>query len=100
MSALDAVLFVAADNDVTKRAARELAALRAELKQTQSDRQREHELRCQLAGEVEALRADAERYRFLRDRAGNAIMQQLMADCVPSGWNTKVDAALAAEAKK
>ena len=40
-----------------------------------------------------ALRSDAERYRFLRDRAGNAIMQQLMADCVPSGWNTKVDAA-------
>ena len=47
-----------------------------------------------------ALRADAERYRFLRDRAGNAIMQQLMADCVPSGWNTKVDAARAAEVKK
>jgi hypothetical protein len=35
----------------------ELAALRAELHQTRSDRQREHDLRCRLAGEAEALRA-------------------------------------------
>jgi BMFP domain-containing protein YqiC len=35
----------------------ELAALRADLHQTRSDRQREHDLRCRLAGEAEALRA-------------------------------------------
>lgn len=35
----------------------ELAALREELHQTRSDRQREHDLRCRLAGEAEALRA-------------------------------------------
>jgi hypothetical protein len=43
--------------EIIKSQAAELAALRAELHQTRSDRQREHDLRCRLAGEAEALRA-------------------------------------------
>jgi hypothetical protein len=55
--------------DAEKRAANalraEVEALRALLAQTHSDRQREHDLRCRLAGEVEAL---SPRVMALEDR--------------------------------
>ena len=44
--------------------------------------------------EVEALRKDAERYRWLRDSAGNDIMEKLMAECSPPRWDELVDAAI------
>lgn len=53
--------------------------------------------RDQLRAEVEALRPDAERYRWLRDIAGNAILSDLMRDCTMDGWDAAVDAAMAAK---
>lgn len=35
--------------------------------------------------------ADAARYRWLRDSAGNGIMRKLMKECTPSGWDVLVD---------
>ena len=35
---------------------------------------------------------DAERYRYLRDRAGNEIMKKLMKECLPERWDVLVDA--------
>lgn len=35
---------------------------------------------------------DAERYRYLRDIAGNKVMKQLMAECRPDEWDKLVDA--------
>lgn len=51
------------------------------------------QLEARLA-EVEALRKDAERYRWLRDSAGNDIMEKLMAECSPPRWDELVDAAI------
>jgi hypothetical protein len=34
---------------------------------------------------------DAVRYRYLRDRAGNAIMRKLMDESRPSEWDKIVD---------
>ena len=47
-----------------------------------------------LAAERDALRKDAERYRWLRDSAGNDIMEKLMAECSPPRWDELVDAAI------
>ena len=47
-----------------------------------------------LAAERDALRRDAERYRWLRDSAGNDIMEKLMAECSPPRWDELVDAAI------
>jgi hypothetical protein len=47
-----------------------------------------------LASERDALRKDAERYRWLRDSAGNDIMEKLMAECSPPRWDELVDAAI------
>lgn len=49
-------LLRAANSDV-KRIAEERDAMERELHQCQKDRQREHEIRCRLAGELETLRA-------------------------------------------
>ena len=43
--------------------------------------------------EVERLHADAERYRWLRDYAGNEIMRDLMRECRPGEWDKLVDEA-------
>jgi hypothetical protein len=43
--------------------------------------------------EVERLHADAERYRWLRDYAGNSIMRRLMKECRPDVWDKLVDEA-------
>lgn len=40
---------------------------------------------------ITGLEADAERYRWLRDRAGNAVMKKLEAESVPSKWDDIVD---------
>lgn len=37
---------------------------------------------------------DAARYRWLRDSAGNDIMEKLMAECSPPRWDELVDAAI------
>lgn len=37
------------------------------------------------------LKADAERYRYLRDRAGNAILDELAAESRPAQWDAIVD---------
>lgn len=50
--------------------------------------------RNDLAAERDALRKDAERYRWLRDSAGNDIMEKLMAECSPPRWDELVDAAI------
>lgn len=34
---------------------------------------------------------DAERYRYLRDRAGNEIMRRLMDECRPDEWDKLID---------
>jgi hypothetical protein len=47
-----------------------------------------------LAAERDALSKDAERYRWLRDSAGNDIMEKLMAECSPPRWDELVDAAI------
>jgi hypothetical protein len=47
-----------------------------------------------LTAENAALRKDAERYRWLRDSAGNDIMEKLMAECSPPRWDELVDAAI------
>ena len=47
-----------------------------------------------LAAERDALRKDAERYRWLRDSAGNDIMEKLMTECSPPRWDELVDAAI------
>lgn len=47
----------------------------------------------------EKLAADAERYRWLRDRAGNAIMEELMKEFRPDHWDQKVDRAMACSAE-
>lgn len=47
-----------------------------------------------LRAERDALRKDAERYRWLRDSAGNDIMEKLMAECSPPRWDELVDAAI------
>lgn len=39
----------------------------------------------------ENLRRDAERYRYLRDRAGNGIMDELEAECRPARWDEIID---------
>ena len=54
---------------------RELAAVRAELHQTRSDRQREHDLRCRLAGEAEALRARVDALEIDLARAEDAAQK-------------------------
>ena len=46
------------------------------------------------ADERDALRKDAERYRWLRDSAGNDIMEKLMTECSPPRWDELVDAAI------
>jgi hypothetical protein len=38
-----------------------------------------------------AFERDAERYRFLRDQAGNSIMRRLMKECRPDEWDVLVD---------
>ena len=43
---------------------------------------------------VDALAKDAARYRWLRDSAGNDIMEKLMAECSPPRWDELVDAAI------
>lgn len=40
----------------------------------------------------EAFERDAERYRYLRDIAGNRVMKRLMAECRPDEWDKLVDA--------
>lgn len=51
---------------------------------------------CQRAhDEITELRADAERYRYLRDRAGNAILHTLMYEARARLWDTIVDTARA-----
>lgn len=43
-------------------------------------------------GAVQAeLEQDAARYRWLRDRAGNSIMNKLMDESRPEKWNELVD---------
>jgi hypothetical protein len=49
---------------------------------------------ARLTAENAALRKDAERYRWLRDSAGNDIMEKLMAECSPPRWDELVDAAI------
>ena len=44
-----------------------------------------------------SLLREAERYRWLRDRAGNAIMLDLMAECRPDEWDKLVDEAMRAD---
>ena len=51
-----------------------------------------------LAAERDALRKDAERYRWLRDSAGNDIMEKLMAECSPPSGTTRGMAAYIADA--
>ena len=51
----------------------------------------------EVRAERDALRADAERYRHLRDIAGNDIMRKLMEEVRPSHWDSIVDAAIARE---
>lgn len=47
--------------------------------------------KCREADERTAIERDAERYRFLRDRAGNEIMHHLMAECRSDEWDRLVD---------
>lgn len=42
---------------------------------------------------VAQLKVDAERYRYLRDSAGNTIMRKLMKECRPDEWDKLVDEA-------
>jgi hypothetical protein len=62
---------------LAREAHAELAALRAELHQTRSDRQREHDMRCRLAGEAEALRARVAEAEGLLSRAQPLATQKL-----------------------
>jgi len=41
--------------------------------------------------EAKAIVRDAERYRYLRDNAGNEIMRKLMEECRPEEWDKLVD---------
>jgi hypothetical protein len=54
---------------------------------------------CRKSDERMAIERDAERYRWLRDRAGNVIMLQLMAECRPDEWDRLVDRAMQSEGK-
>lgn len=58
-----------------------------------------HEDNRALLAENNKLRADALRYRWLRDRAGNAIMRELMGLCRSSEWDASIDAALREEGR-
>lgn len=58
-------------------------------------------LMCEAADEIERLRAelaaakrDAERYRWLRDKAGNSIMRRLMGSAIPPKWDDMIDEAM------
>jgi hypothetical protein len=44
-----------------------------------------------ICAECEELRRDAERYRYLRDRAGNGILDELAAESRPRQWDAIVD---------
>lgn len=44
-----------------------------------------------ICAECEDLRRDAERYRYLRDRAGNGILDELAAESRPRQWDAIVD---------
>lgn len=44
-----------------------------------------------ICGECESFRQDAERYRWLRDQAGNDVMKELMGESRPSAWDAIVD---------
>ena len=44
--------------------------------------------------QVRRMAKDAERYRWLRDIAGNRILNELARDCTMDGWDAKIDAAL------
>lgn len=44
--------------------------------------------------ELVTLKQDAERYRWLRDKAGNAIMEDLMRVCHCDQWDQRVDSAM------
>lgn len=57
---------------------------------------RRHIARCIIAYVREHDGRDAERYRHLRDIAGNDIMRKLMEEVRPSHWDSIVDAAIAA----
>lgn len=50
-----------------------------------------------LLAERDAAQKDAERYRWLRDIAGNRILNELARDCTMDGWDAKIDAALQGE---
>ncbi|MDH2244857.1 hypothetical protein N5J76_03135 [Pseudomonas sp. GD03855] len=50
-----------------------------------------------LLAERDSLKKDAERYRWLRDIAGNRILNELARDCTMDGWDAKIDAALQGE---
>ncbi|MFP5338431.1 MAG: hypothetical protein ACLGIW_08065 [Gammaproteobacteria bacterium] len=90
----------------------ERAALREQVKALQSDanswqsgydkgrndgtKHRKSEI-DQLRAEAEGLRKDAERYRWLRDISGNRTLSALAKDCTMAGWDSKIDAAMAAK---
>ena len=85
-------------NDIVERAREEAALCRAE---TADDIAA---LLDALADEIERLRAelaaakrDAERYRWLRDKAGNSIMRRLMDSAIPPEWDDMIDEAMKGE---
>jgi hypothetical protein len=54
----------------------------------------ERELRRErdaLAARLAEAERDAARYRWLRDKAGNKVMRDLMDECRPDGWDRIVD---------
>ena len=50
-----------------------------------------------LRAQVEALRADAERYRWLRDEAAYVTQFQFASVIANDQWDTRIDAARAAQ---
>ena len=69
-------------------------ALKADLASMTATMLAMRDQRERYADERDALRKDAERYRWLRDSAGNDIMEKLMAECSPPRWDELVDAAI------
>lgn len=50
-----------------------------------------------LRAELAAAKRDAERYRWLRDKAGNSIMRRLMDSAIPPEWDDMIDEAMKGE---
>jgi len=55
---------------------------------------------AQLKFQIKEAKRDVARYRWLRDKAGNDIMRDLMKECRPEQWDKLVDEAMRAETVK